>query len=169
MTKEKFIQTVSKINQTSEDEFKAEFNSPELLWSFLEKSFNLSGKKPKKNITLTEDYLEDYEDWFKSTDFNNPTEFALIFGSWLNLYFHPWSRKDSIWMDADNYAYTTEELLTEFTETYKSKNKDELVEQLFQETDLARLWCVGFLEKFDYDYIKTKEFLKHSFPNVVKP
>lgn len=37
MTKEYLIQKVSKVEQTFEDEFKAEFNSPELLWeNFLE-------------------------------------------------------------------------------------------------------------------------------------
>jgi|SRR5690606_6113073 len=30
--KDKFISKVSKINETGEDEFKAEFNSPELIW-----------------------------------------------------------------------------------------------------------------------------------------
>ena len=32
MTKQDFINRVSKINETFEDEFKAEYNSPELLW-----------------------------------------------------------------------------------------------------------------------------------------
>lgn len=35
MNKEYFINKVSKINETFEDEFKAEFNSPELMWSNL--------------------------------------------------------------------------------------------------------------------------------------
>jgi hypothetical protein len=35
MNKEFFINKVSKINQTFEDEFKAEFNSPELIWDNL--------------------------------------------------------------------------------------------------------------------------------------
>jgi hypothetical protein len=35
MTKDEFIKSVSKIDQTFEDEFKAEFNSPELIWEFL--------------------------------------------------------------------------------------------------------------------------------------
>lgn len=32
MTKEQFIKLVSKVEQTQEDEFKAEYNSPELIW-----------------------------------------------------------------------------------------------------------------------------------------
>ena len=32
MKKDYFIQKTSKVEQTFEDEFKAEFNSPELLW-----------------------------------------------------------------------------------------------------------------------------------------
>lgn len=37
MDKNFFIESVSKINQTFEDEFKAEFNSPEYIWEeFLE-------------------------------------------------------------------------------------------------------------------------------------
>ncbi len=40
LTKEEFINQVSKIENTYEDEFKAEFNSPELLWdNFLKKYF----------------------------------------------------------------------------------------------------------------------------------
>lgn len=35
MTKNEFINTVSKIDQTGEDEFKAEFNSPEKIWPFI--------------------------------------------------------------------------------------------------------------------------------------
>ena len=38
MKKEKFINEVSKIDQTTEDEFKAEYNSPELLWEFIKKN-----------------------------------------------------------------------------------------------------------------------------------
>lgn len=32
MTKDEFINLVSKVNETGEDEFKAEYNSPELIW-----------------------------------------------------------------------------------------------------------------------------------------
>lgn len=39
LTKEEFIKTVSKIDTTGEDEFKAKYNSPELLWKYL-KSLN---------------------------------------------------------------------------------------------------------------------------------
>lgn len=35
LEKEVFIKLVSKIDQTFEDEFKAEYNSPELIWEFL--------------------------------------------------------------------------------------------------------------------------------------
>lgn len=35
MTKEEFIKLVSKIEWTEEDEFKAEYNSPELIWKLV--------------------------------------------------------------------------------------------------------------------------------------
>lgn len=35
MTKEEFIKLVSKIDTTFEDEFKSEYNSPELIWNKL--------------------------------------------------------------------------------------------------------------------------------------
>lgn len=38
ITKKEFIEKVSKQNATFEDEFKAEFNSPTLMWNFI-KSF----------------------------------------------------------------------------------------------------------------------------------
>jgi len=37
LTKEQFISKVSKIDQTFEDEFKAEYNSPELIWEVIKK------------------------------------------------------------------------------------------------------------------------------------
>ncbi len=44
MKKAEFIKKFSKIEYTFEDEFKAEFNSPELIWEAL-----------KKQLTLTDD------------------------------------------------------------------------------------------------------------------
>lgn len=58
MTKEKFIELVSKIHQTGEDEFKANFNSPELMWyNLLEREFQslyiTIEKLEKRNLWLT--------------------------------------------------------------------------------------------------------------------
>jgi len=38
MLKEDFIKKVSKIDKTFEDEFKAKYNSPELIWRYLKKN-----------------------------------------------------------------------------------------------------------------------------------
>ncbi len=40
MTKEEFIKKFSKIEDTFEDEFKAEYNSPELIWQELKDILN---------------------------------------------------------------------------------------------------------------------------------
>jgi hypothetical protein len=79
MTKEYFIKKVSKIEQTLEDEFKAEFNSPELLWDnfltnelfefakifdFLENNYTKIGDQYLRNkdgeIANSKSILEDY-------------------------------------------------------------------------------------------------------------
>jgi hypothetical protein len=62
MNKELFINKVSKIDQTFEDEFKAEFNSPELIWdNFLSSCVFLpyikSGDSENNAEQLTNDYL----------------------------------------------------------------------------------------------------------------
>lgn len=44
MTKKQFIKKVSKIDQTFEDEFKAEYNSPELIWKVLKKELAKNNK-----------------------------------------------------------------------------------------------------------------------------
>jgi len=43
MKKAEFIKKVSKIEDTFEDEFRAEFNSPELIWEAVIKQLVLSG------------------------------------------------------------------------------------------------------------------------------
>jgi hypothetical protein len=39
--KEQFIQKVSKFNTALEDEFKAEYNSPELIWHIFERMYDI--------------------------------------------------------------------------------------------------------------------------------
>ena len=47
MTKSEFLNLVSKVNDTFEDEFKAEFNSPELIWDKV-----ISKMKEPKRIAI---------------------------------------------------------------------------------------------------------------------
>jgi len=75
MKKAEFIKKVSKIEDTFEDEFRSEFNSPELIWEALKEQLILSGvmcsacgeKIPEheKNIhhlgEMTKSELEDIE------------------------------------------------------------------------------------------------------------
>lgn len=55
MTKEEFISLVSKIDNTFEDEFKADYNSPELIWcKVLEPIFKKSEIQEAINEDLSE-------------------------------------------------------------------------------------------------------------------
>ena len=45
MTKEEFISKVSKVEKTREDEFKAEFNSPDKIWEAVEYTINRQWEK----------------------------------------------------------------------------------------------------------------------------
>jgi len=73
-----------------------------------------------KFIKVSEHYIKDNEDWFKSIDFDNPIEVAHGFGEWLNLYFEVWSANRSTWIDSNKHALTTEELLNEFVNEYNA-------------------------------------------------
>jgi len=54
-------------------------------------------------------------------NFKDPIEVAHGFGVWLNLYFEVWAANRSTWIDGENHAYTTEELLAEFVNEYNVK------------------------------------------------
>jgi hypothetical protein len=58
--------------------------------------------------------IQNIQDEFDNMIFNDQIKLALDFGEWLNMYFKVWSPNRSTWMDVEEYAYTTEELLDEF-------------------------------------------------------
>jgi len=78
-------------------------------------------KTPEKIMNVGEQNMKDFERYFSCLDFNDPFKVALGFGTWLNLYFRPWSPSKSTWMDSEKFAYTTEELLNEFISECKVK------------------------------------------------
>jgi hypothetical protein len=49
MTKKEFIDKYSKISETFEDEFKSQYNSPELMWESLKHHLNDITKSTIKN------------------------------------------------------------------------------------------------------------------------
>ena len=50
MEKEQFINLVSKIKETYEDEFRAEFNSPELIWERVVKDISFISEFPEQKM-----------------------------------------------------------------------------------------------------------------------
>lgn len=77
----------------------------------------------KKIIKISDHYIKDNEEWFNNIDFNDPIEVAHGFGEWLNLYFEIWAANRSTWIDGENHAFTTEELLAEFVDEYNVERK----------------------------------------------
>lgn len=64
MTKKEFLTAFSKINETFEDEFRAEFNSPELLWEALKDELsNDKLEKANELIDALESRISDLEYW----------------------------------------------------------------------------------------------------------
>lgn len=74
----------------------------------------------EKCIQTSNQTIYDREDIFKCTDFDDPISLASNFGSWLNLYFRAWNPDDDTWLDSNNHAFTTEDLLIEFIREYKT-------------------------------------------------
>jgi hypothetical protein len=52
MKKAEFIKKFSKIEDTFEDEFRAEFNSPELIWEALKKQLTLTDVSQQRELLL---------------------------------------------------------------------------------------------------------------------
>lgn len=76
----------------------------------------------QKIIKISARYIKDNEEWFKCIDFDDPIEVAHGFGEWLNLYFEVWSSNRSTWIDSNNCAFATEELLSEFVNEYNNNS-----------------------------------------------
>lgn len=58
MTKQNWINLVSKINQTEEDEFKAEYNSPELMWEKVVSKIFIKPDVIRQVCECESDYLQ---------------------------------------------------------------------------------------------------------------
>ena len=68
MTKESFINLVSKINDTYEDEFRGEYNSPELIWKNLITHHFLTDKKAIQSEAYREGYNQGILDLLDKSD-----------------------------------------------------------------------------------------------------
>lgn len=75
--------------------------------------------KPEKNKgVISQEHYNENEEFFSAIDFTNPMEVALGFGTWLNLYFNVWNQARDTWIDSNEQAFTTEELLLAFNKEY---------------------------------------------------
>ncbi len=72
MKKAEFIKKFSKIEDTFEDEFRAEFNSPELIWEALKEQLTLTDVSQQRELLMRE--IEKYHNWY--TGDNNGKEYA---------------------------------------------------------------------------------------------
>ena len=50
----------------------------------------------------------------------NPSDESYWFARWLNWYFIPWNPDDGTWIDMENHAFTTQDLLKEFRDANSS-------------------------------------------------
>jgi hypothetical protein len=147
MTKEKFIELVSKIHLTEEDEFLAAFNSPELLWNnLLERLFKEKSKNPPTRIEIINQLQEeaglDYQRCFKilkKFDFNMDNARNYLAKTIPSQYKHL----------NNALNITTEESMID---------KDTVI-KLSQETKVNLMECRKILTKFNGDFEKSKDYL----------
>lgn len=67
LSKKEFIEKVSKIEQTFEDEFKAEYNSPELIWQRIIEPYFIKNKSYGIDYT---DLNENFQNIINNIDNN---------------------------------------------------------------------------------------------------
>jgi len=87
-----------------------------------ESQLQLSTKTPVKEIKLT--YSNELK--WDHVNLKDPIDLAVNFGKYLNSFFYMWNAKNFVWVDAEKYAYTTEQILEEFIQQVKADKVEKI-------------------------------------------
>ena len=121
MKKSEFIKKFSKIENTFEDEFRAEFNSPELIWEALKPHFkNNPAKYPEKKLLNINTNKNQKDKGMEELELTKGKRVTIP--KRVKRYCVAYWTEGMGWQNNSNFHTTPESALEEFLRMYKGKD-----------------------------------------------